>query len=132
MQPPTGQTCGQYLNDYALRSGGSIYNPNATADCQYCAVSTADQFLASVAIMPSQRWRNYGIGFSYIVFNIFMAVVLYYVFRVRKSSGSSGGGLFKMFKKKGKEPERKKEEAEKREEGRVGGGEVAERKETVV
>jgi ATP-binding cassette subfamily G (WHITE) protein 2 (PDR) len=89
MQPPRGMTCGDYLQPYAKVAGGSIYNPSATSNCHYCPMSNADQFLGSVAISYSTRWRNYGIGFAYIVFNIFMAVVLYYLIRVRKGSGKA-------------------------------------------
>ncbi|KAF7931602.1 uncharacterized protein EAE98_004338 [Botrytis deweyae] len=106
MQPPAGDTCGSYLQSYATAAGGSIYNPEATADCQYCSSSNADQFLSSVAISYSTRWRDYGIVFAYIVFNIFMAVLLYYLIRVRKSSGKSFkeklGALGALFKKDSK------------------------------
>jgi ATP-binding cassette subfamily G (WHITE) protein 2 (PDR) len=81
MQPPGGMTCGDYLQSYASAAGGRIYNPAATANCQYCSASNADQFLSSVAISYSTRWRDYGIGFAYIV--------LYYLIRVRKGSGKS-------------------------------------------
>ncbi|KAI9742381.1 MAG: GTPase-activating protein [Claussenomyces sp. TS43310] len=87
MDPPVGQTCGAYLQKYATAAGGAIYNPTATSNCQYCPVTVADQFLTSVSISYSQRWRDYGIGFSYIGFNIVVAVLLYYLFRVRRGSG---------------------------------------------
>jgi ATP-binding cassette subfamily G (WHITE) protein 2 (PDR) len=108
MQPPSGVNCGTYLQPYATLGGGRIYNPEATSDCQYCTASNADQFLQSVAISYGTRWRDYGIGFAYIGFNIFMAVLLYYLIRVRKGSGRGLGerlrpvlGLFK------KDPEKK-------------------------
>jgi ABC-type multidrug transport system permease subunit len=116
VQPPAGDTCGSYLQSYAEMAGGSIYNPNDTSDCRYCSASNADQFLSSVAISYDTRWRDYGIGFAYIVFNIFMAVLLYYFFRVRKSSGRGLKeklapvlGLFKKDpEKENKGEERKK------------------------
>jgi ATP-binding cassette subfamily G (WHITE) protein 2 (PDR) len=85
--PPSGQTCGEYLQRY-LKNGapGSLYNPQATSKCEYCPLRNADQFLAGSNISPDQRWRNFGIGWSYIVFNIFAAVLFYYLFRVRKVS----------------------------------------------
>ncbi|CAD6443675.1 339b4420-3913-482d-a280-59f71fd02a79 [Sclerotinia trifoliorum] len=89
MQPPVNETCGSYLQSYATARGGSIYNPEATSDCHYCSSSNADQYLASVSISFDTRWRDYGIVFSYIIFNIFMAVFLYYLMRVRKSSGKT-------------------------------------------
>ncbi|KAG4026890.1 hypothetical protein MFRU_035g00420 [Monilinia fructicola] len=106
MQPPAGDSCRTYLQSYATTAGGSIYNPDAMSDCQYCSSSNADQFLSSVAISYSTRWRDYGIMFAYIVFNIFMAVLLYYLIRVRKSSGKSFkerlGFLGALFKKDSK------------------------------
>lgn len=91
MQPPSGQTCGGYLAAYARATGGSISNPAATADCAFCSLRNADQYLAQVAITYDTRWRNYGIGFAYIAFNICVAVLLYYLVRVRKGSGRSLG-----------------------------------------
>jgi ATP-binding cassette, subfamily G (WHITE), member 2, PDR len=89
MQPPAGTSCGEYLGLFAKAVGGIIYNPNANSDCQYCTMSVADEFLAGSSISYSTRWRDYGLGFAYIVFNIFMAVFLYYLIRVRKSSGKT-------------------------------------------
>ncbi|KIW34417.1 uncharacterized protein PV07_01195 [Cladophialophora immunda] len=88
--PPSGQTCAQYLTAY-LNGGapGQLYNPNATSQCQYCPLTSADQFLAGSKIYPSDRWRNFGIGFAYIIFNIFACIFLYYLFRVRRISISS-------------------------------------------
>ena len=95
---------------------GSIYNPDATSDCQYCTISNADQFLSSVSMSYTTRWRDYGIGFSYIVFNIFMAVLLYYLIRVRKSSGKTMKeklGFLGVFFKKDAHKENKGSEEKK-------------------
>jgi ATP-binding cassette subfamily G (WHITE) protein 2 (PDR) len=62
MQPINGQTCGAYLADYIQMAGGSVYNPNATSDCEFCSFNVADTYLNSVGIQWDQRWRNYGIG----------------------------------------------------------------------
>ena len=88
--PPSGQTCGEYLQRY-LNNGapGSLYNPQATSSCEYCPLKSANQFLAGSSIYPDQAWRDFGIGWSYVVFNIFAAVALYYLFRVRKVSINS-------------------------------------------
>ena len=61
MQPPSGQTCGAYLRQYAEAAGGSIYNPEATSNCEYCPLSVADQLLAGSKITYSTRWRNFGL-----------------------------------------------------------------------
>ncbi|THX78435.1 putative ABC multidrug transporter [Aureobasidium pullulans] len=82
--PPAGQTCGQYMAAYLTAAPGTLQNPTATADCQYCSLSNADQFLSGSNIYYSQVWRNFGIFWAYIVFNICAAVFLYWAFRVTK------------------------------------------------
>ncbi|KAJ3480239.1 hypothetical protein NLG97_g8116 [Lecanicillium saksenae] len=104
--PRDGQTCGTYLAPLAGQAPGTLQNPEATADCRYCSVKVADQFLAGSRIYWDDRWRNFGIMWAYIVFNIFMAVLIYYLFRVRKS----GGGLSRLFARN-KKDEKPKEEA---------------------
>jgi ATP-binding cassette, subfamily G (WHITE), member 2, PDR len=82
--PPSGQTCGQYLKAYLAIAPGNLHNPSATTKCQYCPLTTSDQFLAGSAISWSTRWRNFGIVWAYICFNIIMTMALYYAFRVKK------------------------------------------------
>ncbi|KAF2430765.1 pleiotropic drug resistance protein, ABC superfamily [Tothia fuscella] len=82
--PPSGQTCGEYLAPYIAAAEGSLSNPNATTDCQYCAVNTADQVLLRSNIFYAERWQNWGIVWAYVLFNIAGATLLYYVFRVKK------------------------------------------------
>ncbi|KAK7409614.1 hypothetical protein QQX98_008209 [Neonectria punicea] len=84
--PPSGQTCGEYLAPFTSNAPGKLQNPEDTEDCRYCAIRNADQYLAGSNIYWSERWRNYGIFWAFICFNIFMAITLYYVFRVKKWS----------------------------------------------
>lgn len=125
MQPSSaGQTCGDYLGAYASVAGGAIYNPLATSDCQYCTLQNSDQYLASVAVSYSTRWRDYGIGFAFIVFNIAVAVLAYYFIRVRKSSGKSKAGFGKiagLFQKS--KSQKVESQANKTEEKNSNGGE---------
>ncbi|KAK8110269.1 ATPase [Apiospora kogelbergensis] len=82
--PPAGQTCGAYMQQYLAVAPGRLQNPNATADCNYCSLTVADQFMEGVGIRWDDRWRNFGIVWAYVVFNIFVTVLVYYVFRVAK------------------------------------------------
>lgn len=82
--PPQGMTCGQYLQPLLEQAPGTLQNPDATSQCRYCGVSNADQLLAGSDIFWSERFRNFGIMWAYIAFNIFMAVLLYYLFRVKR------------------------------------------------
>lgn len=69
--PPSGQSCQEYLARYlAAGAPGQLYNPDATSGCEYCPLTSANQFLAGSSVYPSQRWRNFGIGWAYIIFNV--------------------------------------------------------------
>ena len=94
--PPPNMTCMEYLKPLASQAQGILQNPTATEACAYCPLSVADQFLETVDIFWSQRWRNFGIMWAYIVFDIAVAIGVYYVFRVR---GKGFQGLFTRFKK---------------------------------
>jgi len=85
--PPQGQTCGAYLEEY-IQGGapGTLLNPTASQSCEYCPARNADQILAASWIYPSDRYRNLGIMFAYIGFNIAAGLALYYMFRVKRFS----------------------------------------------
>ncbi|KAH0429411.1 ABC-2 type transporter [Colletotrichum camelliae] len=88
--PPANQTCGEYLADYLKMAPGQLQNPDATESCRYCSLSNADQYLSGSNIFYDERWRNFGIMWAFIFFNIFVAVVSYYLVRVKKwNSGAS-------------------------------------------
>lgn len=55
---PPGQTCGQYAGAFAEGAGGYLLNPGDTAGCQYCPMSTGNQFLATLNIEAGQKWRG--------------------------------------------------------------------------
>jgi ATP-binding cassette subfamily G (WHITE) protein 2 (PDR) len=95
--PPAGQTCGQYMAAYLTQAPGTLANPDATTDCSYCGLRVADQYLNGSNIYWSERWRNFGLMWAYIIFNIAVATFLYYFFRVRKSSGKSSGDKAKKL-----------------------------------
>ncbi|KDQ56615.1 hypothetical protein JAAARDRAFT_131673 [Jaapia argillacea MUCL 33604] len=84
LTPPSGQTCGNYLQNYMSMAGGYLTNPNASSDCQFCSARTADQFLGlNFNIEYSHHWRNLGLMFVYIAFNIAATFLLTYLFRMR-------------------------------------------------
>lgn len=86
-EPPSGKTCGEYMANYILAAGdGVVQNPNATSSCEFCAVTTTNTFLGQVNSVYSERWRNYGIFWVYIIANIFGALFFYWLVRVPKGS----------------------------------------------
>jgi len=58
---------------------GTLLNPEATADCSYCPLKSADQVLARSDMYYDQRWRNWAIGFAFIVFNGAFVFGFYFV-----------------------------------------------------
>ncbi|KAK2666310.1 AAA ATPase domain [Fusarium oxysporum f. sp. vasinfectum] len=83
-QPPTGETCGAYTQPYLEQAApGTLLNPDATASCSYCPLGYADQVLARSGMYYDERWRDWGLGFIYIAFNIAAVFAFYYLFRLR-------------------------------------------------
>jgi ABC-type multidrug transport system permease subunit len=96
IQPPSGQTCQQYLGPYMQVAGGGLANPNSTQSCEYCMIADTNVYLASVNSFFDQRWRNLGFLWVYIVFNIFGAMALYWLARVPKKD--LWAGLVRRFR----------------------------------
>ncbi|KIW02434.1 uncharacterized protein PV09_06248 [Verruconis gallopava] len=111
-QPLEGQTCSQYMSRYINNFGGYLENPDATSNCSFCTTSDTNAFLASINASYSHRWRNFGIMWAYVVFNVAAALLLYYLVRVPKgarkedraspvkSSEKTGKSKFSLFSKR--------------------------------
>jgi ABC-type multidrug transport system permease subunit len=83
-KPSQGATCGQYLEPYMELAGGNVTNPDSTDTCLFCPLATTDAFLQTIDASYDERWRNYGIMWAYIIFNVFAALFLYWLMRVPK------------------------------------------------
>lgn len=84
--PPSNATCGSYMKSYISYAGGYILNENATTDCQFCSVADTNVFLAGVNSNFQDAWRNFGLMFVFIIFNIFGAIGMYWLVRVPKKA----------------------------------------------
>ncbi|PGH02182.1 hypothetical protein AJ80_08905 [Polytolypa hystricis UAMH7299] len=85
-QAPNGQTCGEYMTPYITAAGGYLLNESisGTENCEFCPLSSTNQFLAVVNSSFDKRWRNFGIIWAYVAFNIAAAIFLYWAVRVPK------------------------------------------------
>lgn len=85
-QAPEGLTCGEYLEPYLSEAGGYILDPLASGleSCQYCQMNGTNTFLVGVNSNFSERWRDFGIVWVYVVFNTIIAILFYWLFRVPK------------------------------------------------
>ncbi|KAF2841982.1 pleiotropic drug resistance protein, ABC superfamily [Patellaria atrata CBS 101060] len=87
-EPPSGQTCAEYM-DPLIRDAIGYLQPqteNSTTDCSYCTISSTNSYLASVNAYYSESWRNFGIMWAFIIFNIFGALFFYWLGRVPKKT----------------------------------------------
>lgn len=82
-QPPSGLTCQEFAGPFVQSVGGYLKDPNATSNCAYCRYTVGAEYLATINIYQSQKWRNVGFFFVYIIFNIVAMLVLYYLVRVK-------------------------------------------------
>ncbi|KAF8576202.1 hypothetical protein K439DRAFT_1637381, partial [Ramaria rubella] len=63
--PPSGQDCFTWANDFVTTFGGYLDNPNATEACRYCQYQIGDQFFEPLNIQFDNRWRDAFILFAY-------------------------------------------------------------------
>ncbi|KAF9887930.1 hypothetical protein FE257_009452 [Aspergillus nanangensis] len=92
--PPDGQTCAQYMNPYInMTHSGYLLEPQATEGCSFCPVDNTNTFLLSISSKFEDAWRNFGLMWVYIAFNIVAAVFIYWLARVPKGKNAARGGL---------------------------------------
>ncbi|KAF2130694.1 hypothetical protein P153DRAFT_336486 [Dothidotthia symphoricarpi CBS 119687] len=97
---PPGQTCSSYAGDFLSQAPGYLLNPNDTTSCMYCPYSTGDDYLSSLNIRASEKWRDFGIFLAFCISN--WALVYFFVWSVRIKGWSFGfGKLFGAFAKVG-------------------------------
>lgn len=102
LQPGGGGTCREYMSDYIGLAGGYLANPNASSDCQYCTYDDTNVFLSGVSISYSNSWRDFGIIWGYIVFNLFAAIFIYWLGRVPKKGQQAQESSTQLEKQKSK------------------------------
>ncbi|KAF9895076.1 hypothetical protein FE257_004705 [Aspergillus nanangensis] len=90
LDPPANMTCGVYLTPYADAARGTLLNPEATTQCEYCAMKYTNDFLATVSSYWGDAWRNFGLIWVYIAFNIVAATGIYWLARVPKGNKTKG------------------------------------------
>ncbi|KAL2815261.1 ABC multidrug transporter [Aspergillus cavernicola] len=84
---PSGMTCGDYMQEYRAANGGYLLNPDAQGreDCNFCRLEHTNQYLGGLNIEFSNRWRDFGLLWVYIIANTVGAIVFYKLFRVPRS-----------------------------------------------
>jgi ATP-binding cassette subfamily G (WHITE) protein 2 (PDR) len=83
--PPSNRTCGEYMAPYIEMAGGYLVDPESMSGCEYCSASTTDELLKQFGLSYGTRWRDFGLLWAYVIFNIVVAVGLYWLVRVVSS-----------------------------------------------
>ncbi|WFD34808.1 hypothetical protein MCUN1_001652 [Malassezia cuniculi] len=81
--PPTGQSCQQYMGSF--KRG---YTVEHEGKCLYCLYKYGDDYLGDNKLDATDRYRDLGIMFAYIAFNIALLFTLFYLFRIHKWSSN--------------------------------------------
>lgn len=84
LDPPPDQTCGQFMNTYIKDHGGYLADQDSTQNCQFCSANETNAVLLTLNSDYSHRWRNFGILWVFIGFNVITALLLYWFARVPK------------------------------------------------
>ena len=79
---PPNQTCGDYVASYVAGFGGYVENPDATSDCSFCSADQTNTYLRQLNSSYTTRWRNFGVMWAFITFNIGAAMFFYWLARV--------------------------------------------------
>ncbi|GAA5967234.1 hypothetical protein JCM3765_001744 [Sporobolomyces pararoseus] len=103
VNPPAGQQCVEWMAPYTQSSGGYAAVLD-NGSCGFCQYATGDEFLTTVGMSYSHRWRNIGFMCAYIVFNYAMVFVCSWLY-----SEVKWGSLFAK-KNKAKKNEKKNTE----------------------
>lgn len=87
-ESPSNLTCGEYMQPYIDATSGYLLDRNASSSngeiCKFCPMSSTNDFLTNISSSIENRWRNFGLMWVYVVFNVTAAVALYWAFRVPK------------------------------------------------
>lgn len=81
---PANGTCLEYMQDFMNIAGGYLRNDQATDQCQYCQIDSTNQFLRGINANWETRWRDFGLLWVYVAFNVAAAMFLYWLCRVPK------------------------------------------------
>lgn len=84
--PPSNMTCGEFMDPYIAKVGGYLVDKAAETACEFCTISDTNTFLAGVGAYYKDRWRNFGLLWVYIFFNMGGALVVYWLVRMPKKA----------------------------------------------
>lgn len=100
---PPGETCQSYAGEF-VRSTIGYVETTVNGTCAYCPYATGDEYLSTLNIRGSEKWRDFGVFLVFVCTNWLLVYFFIYTVRVRKWSFGMGyllaavekiGALFK-------------------------------------
>lgn len=83
---PEGKSCSEYMAEYVDMAGGQLLNSAGNAStCSFCPMTDTNAFLSSINVSWDNRWRNFGLLWAYIIFNVSAATFIFWLVRVPKN-----------------------------------------------
>ncbi|KAL8894388.1 MAG: hypothetical protein Q9192_004363 [Flavoplaca navasiana] len=76
-----GLTCSEYMQSYMDSQGGYLVDTTSITECIYCPYSDIDAVYKNMGIKYQDRWRDFVVTLAYSIFNIALAMLLYWRFR---------------------------------------------------
>ncbi|RFN52729.1 p-loop containing nucleoside triphosphate hydrolase [Fusarium flagelliforme] len=89
--PPPTMNCSAYLAPYIEAFDGYLTpdSMGSTSECVFCSGNDTNIFLETVSADYDDRWRNFGIFWVYIIFNMAAAPLLFWLTKVPKGEMSA-------------------------------------------
>lgn len=88
---PSGEDCSSYLESYLNETGGYLQPGTSLSNmCEVCPYSSTNQFLDTFNVSYGDSWRNFGILWAFIGFNVAFAFFTYWLGRVPKNKSLTG------------------------------------------
>ncbi|KAJ1927065.1 ATP-binding cassette transporter snq2 [Tieghemiomyces parasiticus] len=82
--PPSGNTCYEYAKEFLSVGPGYIRNLNDTSSCEYCPFKVGQEFTDNLSWEYSNKWRNFGILFAFVGFNLIVTCIGLKYYRANK------------------------------------------------
>ncbi|KAE8367266.1 ABC-2 type transporter-domain-containing protein [Aspergillus caelatus] len=81
--PPSGQSCMDYVAAYLDGNPGYLANPNATQNCNFCPYSTGDDLARSLHFFYGSRWRDWAVFLGFGLTNTLLTFLATWIIRVK-------------------------------------------------
>ncbi|WJG37364.1 ABC-2 type transporter-domain-containing protein [Fusarium oxysporum Fo47] len=89
-QTPENLTCDEYVGQFVQAVGGALSNPGSNQTCLYCPIASTDTYLTTMSIRYSERWRNFGLLWAFIVFDVIAAFSSEFLATTTEPEGALG------------------------------------------